>query len=102
MSRSRQAERNVRYSNGHRRRRVRAQVLAEEDLCHICGQLVDTTLPHGLPDSPEVDEVIPISRGGSPFDRSNLRLAHRLCNERRGDGTRQRPVIVPFLTGRRW
>ena len=69
---TRSMQRNTRYANGHRRRKVRAQVLREEDHCHICGQLVDVTLPHGLPASPEVDEVIPWSRGGSPYSRENL------------------------------
>ena len=60
-------------------------MLAEEDVCWICGQPVDKTLPPGLPGSPEVDEVVPVSRGGSPYDRSNCRLAHRICNQRRGN-----------------
>ena len=73
-----------RYANGAARRKLRAWVLATQDICHICGGHVDTTLPPGLPLSPEVDEIIPVSRGGDPLDPHNVALAHRICNERRG------------------
>lgn len=76
---------NPRNANGHRRRQLRARVLAEEDTCGICGQPVDKTLRTPHPGSPEVDEIIPVSLGGSPLQRSNVRLAHRLCNQRRGN-----------------
>lgn len=93
-----------RYANGHRRRQLRLQVLAEESNCWLCAKPVDITLPHGTPDSPELDEVIPVSRGGSPYLRDNVRLSHRLCNQRRGNGMRagRRPSVVPFITTRTW
>jgi 5-methylcytosine-specific restriction endonuclease McrA len=93
---------NPRYANGYRRRHLRAQVLAEEDLCQICGRRVDKDLPFLDPWSPVIDEIIPISKGGSPYERDNVRLAHRRCNARRGNGTRQRAVVVPYVTARRW
>ena len=93
---------NPRNANGHRRRTVRAQVLAEEDDCGICGQPVDKTLPAGLPGSAEVDEIIPVSKGGNPFRRENCRLSHRRCNVLRGNDSRPRSVLVPFRTGRSW
>ena len=102
FGRQAEAVRNLRYGNGHRRRRVRAQVLAEEDHCAICGQLVDKDLPPYLPGSPEVDEIIPYSKGGSPYARDNCRLTHRGCNVRRGNGTRQRAIVVPYVTSRSW
>lgn len=84
--------------NGHRRRQLRARVLAEEDYCALCDELVDKSLtiilgkhgprcadggcvgcvPH--PRRGEVDEDLPRSRGGSPYQRSNCRLMHRQCN----------------------
>jgi 5-methylcytosine-specific restriction endonuclease McrA len=82
---------NPRQANGHRRRKVRAQVLREETHCWLCGELVDKTLPAGLPGSPEVDEIVPVSLGGSPFDRSNCRLSHRIHNQQRGNGLRHLP-----------
>ncbi len=63
-----------------RRRAVIAAVMASEDICWLCGRPVDKTLPPRLPGSPEVDEDIPVSRGGSPFDRANCHLVHKACN----------------------
>ena len=39
----------------------------------------------GDPWSFEVDELLPVSRGGSPLDYSNVDAAHRICNQRRGN-----------------
>jgi hypothetical protein len=94
--------RNPRYANGHHRRRLRTQVLAEEDCCHISGGFVDKGLHHLDPWAPVVDELVAVSRGGSPFARDNVRLAHRICNARRGNGTRRRAVVVPYVTSRQW
>jgi 5-methylcytosine-specific restriction endonuclease McrA len=33
----------------------------------------------------EVDEINPVSKGGSPTLRSNCQLAHRACNELKGN-----------------
>ena len=70
---------NNRRANGWRRDQVTARVKAAYDTCHLCGQPVDKTLPAGLPGSPEVDELVPVSRGGSATDFSNCFLAHRWC-----------------------
>ena len=67
-------------ANGHRRRQVRARVLAEEDLCALCDQPVDKSLPVNHPRSAVVDEDIPRCRGGSQYRRSNCHLMHRDCN----------------------
>lgn len=111
---------NPRQANGHRRRQVRAAVLAEETNCGICGEWVDKTLgnmagvhstrcadpscpgcvPH--PMRAEVDEIVPVHRGGSPTERSNCRLAHRRCNVGRN---RKQSVVVnrePYRTSRDW
>ena len=77
---------NPRRTNGHRRDQVRRKVLREETQCHLCGIPVDKTLPHGLPASPEVDELVPVALGGDPYDRRNCRLAHRYCNRYRWHG----------------
>lgn len=94
---------NPRRSNGHRRDQVVARVKREESDCWLCGEPVDKTLPPFLDGSPEIDEVVPVSLGGSPFDRRNCRLAHRLCNIRRGNGRRKRkPPPQPVASARRW
>ena len=107
--------------NGHRRRTVRAQVLAEETHCALCGGEVDKTLSfqwgqHGPrctdPSCPgcaphpmraEVDEIVPRAKGGSQYVRSNCQLTHRKCNSIKGDGTRRTPTKrVSLPTSRRW
>lgn len=37
----------------------------------------------------EVDEIVPVSRGGDPLDFDNTQPAHRACNQRKGDGRRR-------------
>jgi len=97
------ADPNPRRANGHRRNQVRARVLREEDDCWLCGLPVDKTLPPHLPGSPEVDEIVPVSLGGDPIDRTNCRLSHRLCNVRRGNGTRTtKTKPASFQTARSW
>ncbi|WP_022857274.1 HNH endonuclease [Alloscardovia omnicolens] len=79
---------NPRRTNSSRRNKLRARVLAAYDTCHICGKPVDKTLNGTtLPGAPEVDELIPVSRGGSPYDFNNCRLAHRYCNRQRSNHT---------------
>lgn len=94
-------------ANGHRRRQLVARVMAEEDLCRLCGQIVDKALGRipghhtrrctrddcpgcvWHPMAPVVDELLPRSRGGSPYDRDNCALMHRSCNARKGAMTLQ-------------
>lgn len=60
-------------------------MLAAYGVCHLCGRPVDKSLPAGLPGSPEVDEIVPVSKGGSPYRFDNCRLAHRWCNRIRSN-----------------
>lgn len=101
---------NPRYANGHRRRKLRARVLAEEDVCALCRRPVDKTLrlgPDGRPHplSAEVDEIVPVSRGGSPYERANVQLAHRRCNQRKGNrmpGDRVKTTRLPLPVSQQW
>lgn len=76
---------NPRRANGSRRTRLRNRVRAMGLPCHICGQPIDYDLPAGHPMSYELDELVPVSRGGDPFDPDNVAPAHRICNQRRGN-----------------
>ena len=76
---------NPRVKNGNARRKIRAWLKAQGLPCHLCGGAIDYDLPAGDPWSFEVDEIIPVSKGGSPIDRNNVAPAHRICNERRGN-----------------
>lgn len=96
---------NPRNANGHRRRTIRRRVLAHYTHCALCGQPVDKTLPAGHPAAPEVDEIIPISLGGSPTRWDNVQLAHRLCNQRKSNKTNlEQPATTPIepTTSRTW
>ena len=89
-----QAKKNPRHSNGARRRRVAARQRAKGLPCWLCGRPIDYGLPPGHPGSFEVDEFLPVSRwrefgyedpAAPAIDEKNLRSAHRLCNQRRGN-----------------
>ena len=96
---------NPRYANGSARRKLRAWLKAQGRPCHICGQAIDYSLPAGDPLSFEVDEIVPVSKGGDPLDRSNVAAAHRICNQRRGNrdiGQKLSDASTPVITSRRW
>lgn len=76
---------NPRRQNGHRRDKLRRQVAAEGLPCHLCGHPIDYSLPAGHPMSYELDEIVPVSKGGDPFSRDNVAPAHRICNQKRGN-----------------
>jgi len=78
--------------SGRRLQKLRAEVAAEESVCWLCGRLIDKTLPAMHPAAFEIDHIVPHAFGG-PDDRTNLRAAHRLCNQRRG--TRPPETITP-------
>lgn len=90
---------NPRRTNSKKRDRLRARVLYEENVCWLCGQRVNKKLPPGLPESPEVDEILPVSLGGDPYDRKNCRLAHRLCNQKRGNKLPSQVIAKPPTRG---
>jgi len=74
-------------------RRLRAQILAESDVCHWCGH----------PGANAVDHLVPISRGGDPQGRGNLAPIHgrercptcgRACNSVKGNRVAPRHLPV--------
>lgn len=96
---------NPRYANGARRRAIRARLLATQNVCALCGRPIDKSLRTPHPMSAEVDEIIPVSKGGDPLDIRNRQLVHRVCNQRKGNGSRKRlsphkPSGLP--TSREW
>lgn len=93
---------NPRYKNGHRRRQLRKRVLATYSTCALCGQPVDKSLPAGHPMAPEVDEIIPISKGGSPLDWNNVQLVHRQCNLKKSDHVKVLNRGLKIQTSREW
>ena len=79
---------NVRRSNGAARARIRKRLLSRcngKPICALCGQPIDTSLRTPHPGSMEIDEKLPVSKGGDPFDLDNCQLTHRRCNQRKGN-----------------
>lgn len=112
---------NIRNANGAARRKVRLWLRSQGRPCWICQAFgrdgeIDYSLPAGHPYSFEVDELIPVSKGGSPIDRSNVAAAHRCCNEwrsnksveqvldiaKRGSAQPPRAARVDGTTSREW
>lgn len=62
---------------------IRALINKHGGACAICGEQVSLKEPDAE-DYATIDHVIARSRGG-PEDIANLRLAHRGCNEARGN-----------------
>lgn len=97
---------NPRRSNGARRTALRKRVAAMGLPCHLCGKAIDYSLPAGHPMSYELDEIVPVSKGGDPLDPGNTAPAHRICNQRKGDGSRtarsKGASSLPCPTSREW
>lgn len=72
---------NPRNANGSARRALRRRVAAMRAPCWICGLPIDYGLPARHPRSYELDELIPVSKGGDPLDPANVAPAHRICNQ---------------------
>jgi len=52
--------------------------------CGICGEAMMPTATYPDPNSPSIDHIIPVSRGGT-HELANARAAHLSCNIRRGN-----------------
>lgn len=95
------AKPNPRRANGARRDALRKRVAAMGLPCHICGLPIDYSLTTYVdptdgktkrhPMSFELDELVPVSKGGNPLDISNVAPAHRICNQKRGNKTLRNP-----------
>lgn len=76
-----------RYSVGGRQVRgwaARALVRDRDgDACHLCGEHVHEGFEQGDPEQATLDHLTERAAGGSS-DIANMRLAHRSCNEQRG------------------
>ena len=65
----------------------RKTVLAQAEVCAICGMPINKRLKFPDPMSATVDHIIPIARGGHPSDPQNLQAAHLICNQLKGAKT---------------
>ena len=110
------AKPNPRRANGAKRTALRNRVKAMGLPCHICGRPIDYSLTTYVdpkdgrtkrhPLSYELDEIVPVSKGGSPFDFDNVAPAHRICNQRRGNKNLHQkpsePACDPLPKSRCW
>lgn len=96
------AKANPRRTNGAKRTALRKRVKALGLPCALCGKPIDYSLPAGHPMSYELDEIVPVSKGGSPYDIDNVQPAHRCCNQAKGDGRKGRPSKASFPTSCNW
>lgn len=76
---------NPRYANWSARAALRKHMASTPRRCWICGMGIDPSLPARHPYALELDELTPVSKGGSPVDPANIAAAHRCCNQWRGD-----------------
>ena len=102
------AKPNPRRANGARRNAIRARWKSIGAPCALCGKPIDYSLPAGHPMSFEVDEIVPVSLGGDPLDFANTQPAHRICNQRKGNGVKRargkvvRVAPIRLPTSRDW
>ncbi|PKD15212.1 hypothetical protein APC1461_0741 [Bifidobacterium longum] len=102
--------RDPRRINRQARNLARQRVLAQQLPCAICDRPIDDAIRWPNPMSAEVNEIIPVSRGGSATDLRNLEKVHRCCNQLKSDkslawarrkvkGTPAlKPTTMPFKT----
>ena len=84
------SKQNPRRANGTRRDATVRWLRSQGRPCWICRAFgrsgaIDYSLPARHPLSFECDELVPVSKGGSPTARSNVDAAHRCCNQWRGN-----------------
>ena len=82
------------------REAIRQRLKARAEPCAICGRPIDYSLDWWTdpkdgkrkrhPLSFEYDHAEPIAVGGHPTSMGNAQPAHRICNQRKGDGRRGR------------
>jgi len=70
------------------------KIYMTQDVCGICGRPVDKSIKYPDPLSKCIDHIIPISKGGHPSDISNMQLAHRACNRKKGDSLPEEKKIT--------
>ncbi|WP_425297046.1 HNH endonuclease [Nocardia brasiliensis] len=83
-------------SRAYRKARDRLRRLSQT--CHLCGKPIDVSLPHTDRMSWTADHITPRSLGGHIL--GEMKAAHRSCNSRRGNGTRN--THNPLPTTRDW
>lgn len=75
------------------RRARRRAVQQANGLCQQCHKPLNPAAPRATPDATEIDHIVPLSKGGAPYDPANLRALHRRCHQlRQKVGTASAPL----------
>lgn len=93
---------NPRRSNGSSRRNVTRWLRMQARPCWVCGLPIDYGAPAGDPVAFECDELVPVSRNGSPYDRANVDAAHRCCNNWRSNRSVREVEVTRALVRERF
>lgn len=64
-------------------KKLRAQVIRDEDDCYICLEPVDKSIKWPDPECAVADHILAVVNGGEDI-RENLSLAHNACNLAKG------------------
>ena len=56
----------------------------DKNLCYLCGDKVNINLDYNDDYYPNIEHVIPVSKGGT-HTWDNVKLAHRICNMEKSD-----------------
>lgn len=79
------------YRSTNAWKEARKQLLDAGGVCSLCGFWVyghqpdGSPFPKNSPEAPQIDHILPQSKGGSLTDLSNLQLVHARCNQRKGN-----------------
>lgn len=76
---------NPRYANYSARSALRKRMASQPQRCWMCGLPISPTYPARHPYALELDEIVPISKGGSAIDPANVRAATAAATS--GEGT---------------
>lgn len=84
-----------RRANSCRRNKLLKWLRAQARPCWVCGLGIPYGIvPHTHPEAFECDEIVPVSKGGSPYSRDNVDAAHRCCNNWRCTKTPQQVKAI--------
>lgn len=62
-------------------------------ICQLCRKVVDPNGGERSRMGPTLDHIVPVAAGGCHL-RSNLQIAHRWCNSKKGAGAAQLPMML--------
>lgn len=83
-------------SSADKREKMALIVERDGSNCCLCGDPVNLAIYGQGPVAPTLEHIVPKSRGGANR-LFNLALAHKVCNERRGNSPLAREASVPAL-----